>query len=131
MLNSLQVALYAKLSNALPGMVFDQVPQDQEGRYVTVGDDTFTEWDTDDATGFECTATINTYDTNKAGAVTTTGYKGVKGLQETVYNTLHLQPLVVTGYNTVGVVQEYAESRRDNDGISRHGVQRFRILLHK
>lgn len=131
MLNSLQVALYAKLSTALPGKVFDHVPQDKAGLYVTIGDDTFTDWDTDDATGFECTATINTYNTNKAGAVTDEGYKNLKSLQQTVYDTLHLQPLVVTGYNTVGVVQEYAESRRDNDGISRHGVQRFRILLHK
>lgn len=131
MLNSLQVALYAKLSTALPGKVFDHVPQDKAGLYVTIGDDTFTDWDTDDATGFECTATINTYNTNKAGAVTDEGYKNLKAMQQTVYETLHLQPLVVTGYNTVGVVQEYAESRRDNDGISRHGVQRFRILLHK
>lgn len=131
MLNSLQVALYAKLSNALPGKVFDHVPQDKAGLYVTIGDDTFAEWDTDDTTGFECTATINTYNTNKAGAVTDEGYKNLKALQQTVYDTLHLKPLVVTGYHTVGVVQEYAESRRDNDGISRHGVQRFRILLHK
>jgi len=131
MLNSLQVALYVKLSAALPGKVFDAVPQDKAGLYVTIGDDTFVDWDTDDATGFECTATINTYNTNKAPGTTTLGYKDLKAMQETIYNTLHLQPLVVTGYNTVGVVQEYAESRRDNDGISRHGVQRFRILLHK
>lgn len=133
MLNALQVAIYDALTAALgAGVVFDAVPEDKPGLYVVIGDDTTVPWDTDEATGFANTCTIHTYSTNTGDAATVPrGYKPVKNTMEQIYNALHLVKLPVQGYNALRCVQEYSSALRPSDGISRHGVQRFRILIHK
>lgn len=131
-MNQLQAAIFAKLSAALgAGVVFDAVPDNKPGVYVVIGDDTGQEWDTDDAAGKECTITLYTYATNTGQATTANGYKGAKELAESVYNALHLQLVTVTGWNALRVVFEFEQAQRDNSGISRQVIQRFRILMHK
>lgn len=131
-MNQLQAAIFAKLSAALgAGVVFDAVPDNKPGVYVVIGDDTGAEWDTDDAAGKECTITVYTYATNTGQATTANGYKGAKELAESVYNALHLQLVAVTGWNALRVVFEFEQAQRDNSGISRQVIQRFRILMHK
>lgn len=133
MINPVQAAIYTALTAALgPNVVFDDVPENKPGHYVVIGDDTANPWDTDDATGFEMTCTIHTYQTNtgKANPVPR-GYKPLKDIMGQIYTALHLVKLPVTGYNALRCVQEYADTMRATDGISRHGVQRFRILIHK
>ena len=131
-MNQLQSAIFAKLSAALgAGVVFDAVPDNKPGVYTVIGDDTGQAWDTDDAAGKECTITIYTYATNTGQASTTKGYKGAKALAESVYNALHLQRISVADWNSSRVVFEFEQAQRDNDGISRQVIQRFRIYLHK
>ena len=131
-MNSLQAAIYAKLSAALgAGVVFDHVPDNKPGLYVVIGDDTAIEWDTDDAPGKECTITIYTYATNTGQGSTATGYKGAKTLAESVYNALHLQHVAVASWESSRAVFEFEQAQRDNDGISRQVIQRFRIYLHR
>lgn len=131
-MNSLQAAIFTKLAAALgAGVVFDAVPDNKPGVYTVIGDDTGAEWDTDDAPGKECTVTIYTYATNTGQATTANGYKGAKQLAESVYNALHLERISVAGWESSRVVFEFEQARRDNDGISRQVIQRFRIYLHK
>lgn len=133
MINAVQSALYTALTAALgAGVVFDAVPENKPGRYVVIGDDTSNPWDTDDANGFDMTCTIHTYQTNIGTAnPTPLGYKGLKSDMGTIYTALHGVALPVTGYNALRCIQEFSDVMRSADGISRHGVQRFRILIHK
>lgn len=131
-MNALQVAIHTKLSAALgAGIVFDQVPDNRPGAYVVIGDDTATAWDTDDAPGKVCTCTLYAYSTNTGQATTTTGYKTAKALAEAVYSGLHLQRLIVAGWESSRAVFEFESAQRSADGISRQIVQRFRVYLHK
>lgn len=131
-MNSIQAAIFNKLTSALgAGLVFDHVPDNKPGAYLTIGDDTAIEWDTDDAPGKVCTVTVHTYATNTGQAETAAGYKTAKTLAESVYNALHLQRLTVAGWNSSRAVFEFETAQRDNDGISRHVIQRFRVYLHK
>ena len=133
MINAVQAAIYNALAGELGiGVVFDAVPENKPGRYVVIGDDTTNPWDTDDANGFNMTCTIHTYQTNIGTSGTTPlGYKGVKEYMGRIYNALHGVALPVTGYNALRCIQEFSDVMRSADGISRHGVQRFRILIHK
>jgi hypothetical protein len=107
--------------------VLDHVPQPEDGAsaaafpYVTVGDDTEQEWDTDNTTGREHTLTLHAWSRYL-------GKKQVKDILDAMKAALHNQPLTVSGLHVVLVLAEYAESFVDPDGITRHGVLRVRVL---
>jgi hypothetical protein len=115
--------------NTLPA-IYDAVPQaDDAGSdipfpYVTIGDDTAIDWDTDTSVGKEATITIHSWSRYR-------GRKEVKEIQGAIYETLHLSQLPVDGYDTVLCFSEFSESLVDPDGLTRHGIQRFRIILDK
>jgi len=123
----LQKSVFARLST-LSYQIYDAVPQSTAGDsnaafpYIVVGDDTFDEWDTDEDLGYQATVTIHCWSRY-------TGKKEVKEMQDAIYSTLHRYPLVVSGYNVVDVIFEFAETMLDPDGKTRHGVQRARIIL--
>lgn len=133
MSNALQAAIYQRLTQAPVSLsaVYDQPPEDVAGVYTLIGDETAIDWDTDDADGNECTVTIYSYHTNTGQQTTVTGYKDLKERMESIYNALHHYALSVNGYNALQCVQEFREVRRSADGLSRQGIQRFRILIHK
>jgi hypothetical protein len=131
----IQKAVYNALSTNAPLMavvkgVYDSVPQsedsgkDSDFPYVTVGDDTTLDWDTDTSLGKEATITIHTWSRYR-------GRTELKQIQGLVYNALHLVNLNVVGYDTVLCLSEFAESMMDPDGLTRHGVQRFRMIIDK
>ena len=133
MVNGLQVAIYQRLTQApisLPA-IYDEPPQDVTGLFTVIGDDTMTDWDDDHFDGFEATVTIYTYHTNTGQSQTVTGYKDLKIRMGAIYDALHHYALTVIGYNALQCIQEFSEVRRSQDGTSRQGIQRFRILLHK
>lgn len=120
----LQEAIYTKLSSDLTESVYDEVPQDAVKPYVVVGDDTFNEWGTGSTNGFDTTITIHSWSAYE-------GRKEVKELQENIYLSLHRKNLSIVGYNVVDIFQEFSETILDPDGITRHGVQRFRVYFDK
>lgn len=131
--NALQVAIYQRLTQAPVSLsaVYDQPPQDVAGLYTLIGDATQLPWDDDTSVGFEGTVTIYSYHTNTGQAQTVTGYKDLNDRMTAIYNALHHFALSVSGYNALQCVQEFNEVRRSADGLSRQGVQRFRIIIHK
>lgn len=126
---ALQTAIYQKLNGA-PGVavpVFDYVPDQQPGNYIAIGDDTLAEFDTDETTGFDATATVHTWTANSAEE----GRAACKTIMGSIYDTLHRLPLTVVGYTVAGVDQVFEQTFLDPDGVTHHGVQRFRVLMRK
>lgn len=118
----IQKSIYTALESALSINVYDNVPDNAQAPYVVIGDDTFAEFDTDGDSGFEATVTIHSWSTYR-------GRSQVKEIMSAVYNALHRADLTVQGYNLLGCDFEFSETFLESDGVTRHGVQRFRILI--
>lgn len=118
----LQKAIYSALNAAHgAGKVYDHVPQQKPALYVVIGEGTTTDFDTDDSIGDEDTVTIHTWST----------YRGMKELKQAMAlnkTTLHDQPLTIVGRTYILGLLEFSESMVDPDGVTRHGVQRFRFI---
>lgn len=119
-----QKAVYATLDTALNIPVYDDVPDNALAPYVVIGDDTFIEFDSDGSSGFEATVTVHSWSTYR-------GRAQVKTIMGDIYNALHRAEFNVQGYNLVGCDCEFSETFLESDGVTRHGVQRFRILIRE
>ncbi len=109
--------------------VYDNVPQGVWGEndqsftgYVVIGDDTANEGGTKSRDGQEITVTIHTWSRKN-------GKREIKQMQSAIYGALHDQSLSVIGGNMINLRWEFAESFMDQDGHTRHGVQRFRMYV--
>ena len=121
MQEEIQAAIYAKVS-AIGWPTYDHVPQESSFPYVVIGDDTSVPWDTDDSIGSETTCTVHIWSRSR-------GRKEVKEIMRTVYEALHRAEFAVIGGQLVECVAEFAESFVDPDGLTRHGVIRFRLIV--
>ena len=138
----LQEAIYDRLtewaplvellaSDPRPGMtdepaIFDHAPQDAVTPYVVVGDDSAGEHDTDDTTGADTSVAIHSF-------VEERGRKTTKQIQREIYRALHRKEGAIEGdgFRIFGVDVDLMESSVDPDGITRHGVTRFRVLTEE
>lgn len=109
---------------ALVKGVFDNVPQSTAFPYVTVGEDNHTEWDTDEIIGSDCSITVHTWSRKRGRGET-------KNIQGHIYNALHRAELSHAGYRFDSVNFETSNSFMDADGLTRHGVQTFRVLIER
>jgi hypothetical protein len=89
---------------------------------VTLGEDVLTEFDTDGVLGFRVSLTIHCWSQYK-------GQRETKQVQDAIYRALHHAALAVTGYRLVLSRQVDQTSERDPDGMTRHGVQTFELLV--
>lgn len=120
---ALQVAIFEHLTIQLaPVSVFNKAPQNQAQPYVLVGDDLHLPWDTDDSVGAESVLTLHIWSVQR-------GSKEVKTIQGQIYEALHRHELIVDGFSTITLEFESAEILEDPDGVSTHGVSKFRTLL--
>lgn len=120
------LALYLKLNSAISYDVYNHIPQADPYTpppYVVVGtEDIFTEWETDGKKGFNILATVHSWSEYR-------GFKELNEIRNSIYQALHRQELTVSGYNCLGIEQESTNAFTDPDGLTRHGVQQFRIYL--
>jgi hypothetical protein len=123
-LDGLLAATYGKLNVALPNQVFDHVPQQQPYPYVNIGDLTGVEYDTDDKDGGEITITVHTWSRAR-------GMKELAELMDAVYAALHNQSFAVAGEVVVLCYFEFVQTMTEPDGLTRHGVQRFRFITQE
>lgn len=127
---NLYILLARDVQDKSKSAIYDNVPEavdsgsDNVFPYITIGDDTAIDWDTDNSQGKEATLTIHSWSRYR-------GRKEVKEIQGAIYNALHLSNLIITGYHSVLMVSEYSETLVDPDGLTRHGVQRFRLIVEK
>lgn len=117
-----RLGAFAAVTALVGARIYDHAPQDVVFPYIVVGDTTANEFDTDTSSGADHTVTVHAWSRYR-------GRKEVKQIQRAIYEALHRHDLAVTGAQTVTCDWQYAENFVDGDGLTRHGVTRFRVLL--
>ena len=128
-LAAIQKAVYERLSadSSLMGKVtgiFDFVPDNQEFPYVTIGEATTVPFATFSRFGEEATITLHIWSRYQ-------GFKEIADIMDDLNRLLGHQDLQVIGYDTITCFYDFSETLREPDGITRHGVVRYRILTQK
>ena len=102
--------------------VFDDVPQNATYPYIALGEETVIDYSTKDIDGNESTLNIHVWSQYK-------GSKETKQIMDKIHDLLHNSNLTVVGHNLINLRFEYSDIMRDPDGITRHGVMRFRAII--
>ena len=132
-LTPVQTAFYTRLAAEVStATTYDDVPGQSEGMpdesfpYIVIGEDDSTSWDTDDTLGSVVLCTLHVFSRYE-------GKKEVKAVMGAVYDALHRQAanLTATGYRFVDCLHDFSEVVDDNDGVTRHGICRYRVTLEK
>jgi hypothetical protein len=90
--------------------------------YATLGDVVIRDFDTKDQTGFEQFLTLHIWSRYR-------GRKELKQIIQTVYDILHNSALMVSGANAVSCQFQSASTLQENDGLTLHGILRYRIII--
>ena len=101
--------------------ITDHVPQDSAFPYISIGESSAGEWDSKDSDGMEQTLTINAWSQYR-------GLKEVKQIMGAIVDALDKAALTVTGHDLVLLRFEFSDTMLDPDGLTRHGVQIYRVL---
>jgi len=130
----LQTWVFQTLSHETTGLqvpVWDNVPinpdtgETQSGwPFVTIGDDTLIPWDTDEDPGWEATLTLHIWSRYP-------GRKEIKDLYGEIFTRLNRKAVQLNTHYMVDCTHDFFETFEDQDGITRHGVARFRVVLHE
>jgi hypothetical protein len=112
------------LTTTLGAAVYDDPPDSGAFPYVVIGDVTEAPRDTMGTTGRDVTVTVHIWTQEE-------GSKQVKQIQNRVDELLDRWAPTVSGWTVHQMQQDFFESFRDPDGITRHGVSRYRVHLHQ
>ena len=102
--------------------VFDDVPQNASYPYIALGEETAVDFSVKDIQGGYLTVNIHVWSQYK-------GSKETKQIMDKIHDLLHNINLSVTGFNLINLRFEFSDIMRDPDGITRHGVMRFRAII--
>lgn len=104
--------------------IVDHAEAQQNYPFVVLGEELpLNEWDVKGQDGARVEPELHTWSDYR-------GLREVLAIQAEIRSALDKQSLSVAGYTLVEIRQVYATAFLDADGLSRHGVQRFRALLH-
>ena len=122
----LQKAVFDALSantdlTAVVSGIYDHVPADTAFPYVTLGETTVSDWSSKSFDGQEHLLTLHVWSRAK-------GRKEAKEIMALVYDTLHDAALAVEGQELVNLRFDFAQTLKDPDGLTVHGVQRYRAV---
>jgi len=120
-------AIYTRLTGdatlmALITAVYDDVPESTTYPYISLGDDSDINYGTKTIDGVQYVINIHVW----------SRYRGVKeatAIIERVYTLLNDYAMIVTGASLTHIRQEFNTVTVDNDGITRHGIIRFRAVV--
>lgn len=125
---ALQTTLYTTLSSdntltsTLGAGVYDEVLEGASYPFVSLGEETAVDYGTKDLVGGETTINIHIWSQYK-------GAKETKEIMDRIHDLLHDSNLSVSGFNLINLRFEYSDIMRDPDGVTRHGVMRFRAII--
>jgi len=131
----LQFAIYTALDNdaTVSGLVqgiYDNPTQVADPSnndafpFITISDGTSSPWDTDTERGDEAIAQIHVWSRAEHSLE-------VKQIQDAIYSVLHRGTISISGSVFIGSDYITQTVERDPDGITRHGVQEFRIVYEE
>ena len=129
-LAALQDALYAALSGSAalqalignPARVFDHVPDGTAFPYVEIGEVSARRFDSASRNGLDCTVTLNVWSRYR-------GRREAKQILDAIYAALHDGSLSIASNAHVLSAFLGAETKRDDDGLTYHGIARYRVIL--
>jgi len=123
---ALQSSIYTALNvsaitTTLACGVYDEVVEGNSYPFITLGEETAIDYSTNNLVGAETTINIHVWSRYK-------GSKQTKQIMDKIHDLLHDVSLTVSGVNLINLRFEYSDIMRDPDGITRHGVMRFRAI---
>lgn len=101
--------------------VLDHVPQSTPYPYLVVGESKATPFDSKTEEGMEQVVTLHSWSTYN-------GMSEIKSIMAAVVAALDRASLAVSGHALVDISFVSSEAMLDEDGVTRHGIQRFRVL---
>ena len=102
--------------------VFDFVPENTAFPYVKVGEETAVDNGTKTLQGNDHTLVIHTFSRYR-------GSKETKEIMSRIYALLHESSLTVSGAILVNLRFEFSDIIKENDGLTTHGLQRFKAVI--
>jgi hypothetical protein len=124
----LQQAIFARLKAFAPVIalvtdVYDSVaPQDAVFPYLVIGEVAAVPFNTHSSQGSDSTITIHSWSEFR-------GQSEIKRIQDATKDALDRFDLVVAGVDMINSEWDVSDSFVDDDNLTIHGVQRFRILI--
>ena len=124
----LQKAIFTALNGTVTGVssanipIYDDVPEGTVYPYVVIGEETSSNNGTKTLDGVEHTLTLHVWSQYR-------GRREIKEIMQSVYEKLHNTAITVTGASLVNIRQEFSNTLAEQDGITRHGVMRFRAVV--
>jgi len=123
----LQTTIYSALNvsaitTALNCGVYDEVVESASYPFISLGEETAIDYSTKNQNGGEYTINIHIWSQYK-------GAKQTKEIMDKVHDLLHDSNLTVSGFNLINLRFEFSDIMRDPDGVTRHGVMRFRAII--
>ena len=101
--------------------IYDFVPENTAFPYVKIGDQTMVDDGTKTKKGTDFTLMIHTFSRYR-------GSKEIKEIMSLVYDVLHESSLSVSGAMN-NMRFEFSDIIKENDGLTTHGMQRFRVFV--
>jgi len=101
--------------------VYDHVPADTAFPYVTIGETAVTDWSSKTFDGQAHSFVLHVWSRAR-------GRKEVKELLALTYDTLNGAALSVDAQQLVVLRFDFAQTLLDADGLTFHGIQRFRAV---
>ena len=125
---ALQTTIYSTLSSdntltsTLGSGVYDEVVEGATYPFVALGEETAIDYSTKNTNGGETTINVHIWSQYK-------GSKETKQIMDRIHDLLHDSDISVSGFNLINLRFEYSDIMRDPDGVTRHGVMRFRAII--
>lgn len=104
--------------------VFDHVPQDFKNTfpYIVIADMEITTIGTDNTDGFNALITIHSWSDSR-------DIQALSDVMSQIKLALDRYDLTITDYSVSSLMQEFETVLRDQDEITRHGVQQYRLYF--
>ena len=124
----LQKSIFTNLNGNINGIdgenvsVFDDVPEGTPYPYIVIGEETAANNGTKTLDGIEHTLTIHAWSQYR-------GRREIKEIMQSIYENLHNTDISIAGASLVNIRQEFNTTLSETDGITRHGVMRFRAVV--
>ena len=113
----------SNLTSTLGASVYDFVPDSTAFPYVKLGEETAIDNSTKSLQGNEHTLVIHSFSRYR-------GSKQIKEIMSRIYALLHESSLSVSGASLVNLRFEFSDVIKENDGLTSHGLQRFRAVVY-